>query len=246
MIPVFNLQTAALEPGATLLEASAGTGKTYTLAGIYFRLVAEHDLAPGQILVSTYTEAATAELRSRIRDLLHKAWIATETGKSDSDFLTDWLSRKRVPLETARARLARALRSFDEAAIHTIHGFCKRMLEDRAFESGLVFTAELIHDQEPLLRELAEDYWRAHFQCGDPVIAALALAGKLDAESLASLLDRVVSHPFLRVLPEAGALKSTLAEIAALFAELRAGWACRARKLIWVSRPTRGLSAGNS
>ena len=99
-----------------------------------------------------------------------------------------------------------------------------RMLEDRAFESGLVFTAELIKDQQPLLRELAEDYWRAHFQSGDPEITALALAEELDAEKLAALLARVVSHPFLRILPESGSLEATMAEITARFAELRAGW----------------------
>ena len=73
MTPAFDLLSAVLEPGVTLLEASAGAGKTYTLAGLFFRLVTEHDLAPSQILVSTYTEAATAELRERIRTLLRAA-----------------------------------------------------------------------------------------------------------------------------------------------------------------------------
>ena len=76
------------------------------------------------------------------------------------------------------------------------------MLQDRAFESGLVFNAELITDQEPLLRELADDYWRAHFHAIDPVVAALALAEGVQPAGLARLLGQVVSHPLLRILPE--------------------------------------------
>ena len=105
MNPAFDLLSARLEPGVTLLEASAGTGKTYTLAGLFFRLIAEHDLDPGQILVSTYTEAATAELRDRIRTLLRHAWIATESGESD----------RRVPSRVVRHG-ARPSRSREGAA----------------------------------------------------------------------------------------------------------------------------------
>ena len=220
----FDLQAAVLNPGVTLLEASAGTGKTYTLAGIFFRLITEHDLAPSQILVSTYTEAATAELRERIRSLLREGWLAAETGESEDEFLRDWFSAAHVTKETAKERLARALRNFDEAAIYTIHGFCRRMLQDRAFESGLVFNAELITDQTPLLRELADDFWRAHFYNGDPAVTALALAENINAPSLASLLGQVVSHPLLRILPEAIPLEETFASVAEIFAELRAKW----------------------
>ena len=224
MTPAFDLLSAVLEPGVTLLEASAGAGKTYTLAGLFFRLVTEHDLAPSQILVSTYTEAATAELRERIRTLLRAALLASATGESEDAFLRGWFAARRVPLETARERLSRAIRGFDEAAIHTIHGFCRRMLQDRAFESGLVFNAELITDQEPLLRELADDYWRAHFHAGEPAITALAIAEKISASGLAGLLHEVVSHPLLHILPERTALDATFAEIRAVFAELRSQW----------------------
>ena len=224
MTAAFDLRSADLETGVTLLEASAGAGKTYTLAGLFFRLVTEHDLAPSQILVSTYTEAATAELRDRIRALLRAALLASATGESNDEFLRAWFADRRVPLEIARERLSRALRGFDEAAIHTIHGFCRRMLQDRAFESGLVFNAELITDQKPLLRELADDYWRAHFHAGEPAIAALALAEKLSAAGLARLLQEVVSHPLLHILPEGKSLESTCAEIGGLFLELRRQW----------------------
>jgi exodeoxyribonuclease V beta subunit len=224
MTTAFDLRLAVLDPGVTLLEASAGAGKTYTLAGLFFRLVTEHDLAPSQILVSTYTEAATAELRDRIRKLLRAGVLASATGESDDEFLRNWFADRRVPLETARERLLRAIRGFDEAAIHTIHGFCRRMLQDRAFESGLVFNAELITDQEPLLRELADDYWRAHFHAGEPAIAALALAEKMSAAGLARLLQDVVSHPLLHILPEGVSLDFTVAEIEGLFAELRSQW----------------------
>jgi len=221
-LPRFDLDETPLAPGTTLIEASAGTGKTYTIAGLFVRFVVEHDLAVSEILVTTYTKPATAELRDRIRRRLGQALEAFETA-SDDPFLAALVQRQSDP-GLARTRLARALRNFDEAAIYTIHGFCQRMLQDRAFESALPFTAELLTEQTPILREVAEDFWRLQLYQRDPVLTALALLSKVSTGGLVRRLGEVANKPLLVIEPEPGRLAELQAEISALFAELRALW----------------------
>ena len=124
--------------GRRLLEASAGIGKTYTLALLFLRLVLERQLSVDRILVVTFTRAATGELRDRIRARVREALDALDKGTVDP-LLAALLAR----IEPARARqlLADALTQMDEAAICTIHGFCQRILQEHAFESGAPFAA---------------------------------------------------------------------------------------------------------
>ena len=147
--------------GVNLIEASAGTGKTYALSGLFLRLVVEEGLSVQQILVVTFTEAATAELRERIRKRLREAAEAFEQGGSEDGFLQTWVTRRNDPSGAMR-RLKDAIREFDKAAIFTIHGFCRRMLQENAFESGSLFDTELVTDQEELKRDIVEDFWRSH------------------------------------------------------------------------------------
>ena len=133
-----DLLTIPLE-GRNLIEASAGTGKTYTIANLYLRLLLETQTDVRNILVVTFTEAATKELRERIRRNLTLAYsgldlpIEDETVKS----ILDQASLMKSP-DDIRSRLRKALVSFDEASIFTIHGFCKRLLHDHSFESPLI------------------------------------------------------------------------------------------------------------
>src|SRR5512141_2132450 len=92
-VPVFRLPETPLLEGTTLIEASAGTGKTYTIAGLFLRLILEKDLSVRDILVVTYTVAATEELRHRIRQTLAGAWRAFTTKTSDDAFLSALLKR---------------------------------------------------------------------------------------------------------------------------------------------------------
>ncbi|MGK4329108.1 exodeoxyribonuclease V subunit beta [Lonsdalea quercina] len=165
-----NLFTLPLS-GERLIEASAGTGKTYTLSALYLRLLlglgGEHayprPLLVEEILVVTFTEAATEELRERIRKNIHELYLAC-LGKKDVDALMlqllaeipqDWHSE-------AAEVLLRAERQMDEAAIYTIHGFCQRMLTTHAFESGILFEQRLLEDEQPLRRQACADFWRRH------------------------------------------------------------------------------------
>ncbi|MGO1002812.1 exodeoxyribonuclease V subunit beta [Lysobacter sp. CA196] len=158
--------------GLRLIEASAGTGKTYTLATLVTRLVIERELRIGEILAVTFTDAATQELRERLRRrLLLAARIAADDPAlpRDGDDGERTLTRSLVEAQAAqegaaplRARLARAAREIDLAAVVTIHGFCARVLAEHALETGQPFAApEMIGSERELHDEIAVDLWRA-------------------------------------------------------------------------------------
>ncbi|MBI4754018.1 MAG: UvrD-helicase domain-containing protein, partial [Betaproteobacteria bacterium] len=145
--------------GLHLVEASAGTGKTWTLSGLVARLVAQRGLEVERILCVTFTRAAAAELRARIR-----ARLAQLRAAQDDEALADDFCRQLLPQlgPGARAWLDRALASFDDAAIHTIHGFCQRVLADRAFSTGVPFDCEVVADAAEVLEAVVADFWRRH------------------------------------------------------------------------------------
>mgnify|MGYP001825983784 CR=1 FL=1 len=145
--------------GVRLIEASAGTGKTYTISALYLRALLEKGYAVSEILVVTFTEAATGELRERIRRRIHDALLQLE-GRSDNPDPAEELARWRDD-EAAAVRLRDALACMDEAAIFTIHGFCQRTLTENAFESGVLFDTEFISDESLLRRQAARDFWRS-------------------------------------------------------------------------------------
>lgn len=166
--------------GQALIEASAGTGKTYTITGLYNRLILGHrpgepsatPLGCDQILVVTFTRAATEELRGRIRQRLRDTFediLRLENQQSAEDpllsiYLQDiaaWRNTEPDALrQTLKPWLQTNLSLMDEAAIFTIHGFCQRMLKQFAFDSGVVFSAELVLDSESYLQQACEDIWR--------------------------------------------------------------------------------------
>lgn len=155
--------------GERLIEASAGTGKTFTLALLYLRLLLglgkeaafSRRLTVEEILVVTFTEAATEELRGRIRSNIHELRLACIRGVSDNSMLTALMSEI-ASLPEAASTLLAAERQMDEAAIYTIHGFCQRMLMHNAFESGILFEQTLIQDEQPLRRQSCADFWRRY------------------------------------------------------------------------------------
>lgn len=159
--------------GRRLIEASAGTGKTWTIAALYLRLVLGHGgdnafprpLLPPEILVVTFTNAATRELRDRIRSRLAEAARVFRGQQETSDpFLQALLNAPEYAPVDARARAAvqldRAAQWMDEAAIYTIHGWSQRMLNQHAFDSGSLFEQTLDNDEESLRLEVVRDYWR--------------------------------------------------------------------------------------
>ena len=162
--------------GLRLIEASAGTGKTFTIAALYLRLVlgarSEDDglafnaggLLPPQILVVTFTEAATEELRERIRSRLVEAARAFRQNDSDDAFLHELLDDYPAGQRGRHAhQLELAAQWMDEAAIFTIHAYCQKMLRTHAFDSGSLFELTVNTDESALREQAVNDYWRRYF-----------------------------------------------------------------------------------
>ncbi len=205
-IEPFDLQRSPLS-GRNLVEASAGTGKTYTIEGVFLRLLLEKNLAVENILVVTFTEAATSELRERIRNKVHKALRAFETGKSDDELITYLLHEARDRREGCKI-LKEALAQFDEAAISTIHGFCHRELLDYAFESGSRFDSEFIKDQRELQLEIVQDFWRGQLYQGDRNWAVFLMERFGGPEKMLKRITEILSRPITRIVPDANELIS--------------------------------------
>ena len=189
--------------GINLIEASAGTGKTYAIASLYLRLLVEQELLPEQILVVTYTEAATQELRSRIRTRIREALEVMEGGETTDAFLEELHEKaSRSSLKWVRDLLERALGAFDTASIFTIHGFCLRALQDNAFESGSLYDTELVTDQTELLRDIVEDFWRMHFFREPAPLLGYTLRNRHSPETFISLLKNLHAGTGVKVIPD--------------------------------------------
>jgi exodeoxyribonuclease V beta subunit len=227
----FDLIAAPLT-GTNLIEASAGTGKTYTIAGLFVRLVVEKALFVSEILVVTYTVAATEELKNRIRRKLREALVAFSSGKAEDHFLQGLLEKypNYAQRSIVRERIAMAIRNFDEAAIYTIHGFCRRTLQKSAFESGFLFDTHLITDQQKFKEEIVHDFWRRHFYETIPELVGYALAQGYSPAYLLKLTGREFSHPDIRVIPEEPlpslqSIRSMVDKFNEEFMKLRRVWA---------------------
>jgi len=213
-MPRFDLLSSPLA-GTSLIEASAGTGKTYTITGLVLRFILEADVPVDQILVVTFTEAATSELKDRIRRRLREASETFEGIREPDTSLSEMLSRQSDRL-TALRKLNAAISDFDQASVFTIHAFCLRTLMDHAFASGILFDAELVTDQENLLREVVQDFWRKHFYRASPLFFSHAAASGMNLQGLRALLTKNVFNPHLRIIPPA-----TLPDCSALELEFR-------------------------
>ena len=161
-----------------LIEASAGTGKTYTIGSIYLRLLLQagencfsRPLNVEEILVVTFTEMATEDLKRKIRERLTAAISVFSEYYETKDkaiftgehqFLAELLPYLE-DIPTALRRLKLAEQNLDLASIYTIHGFCRRMLMQHAFNSGVHFNLKLLKDQSDLLKQFANEFWREHF-----------------------------------------------------------------------------------
>lgn len=150
--------------GGLLLEASAGTGKTFAMEHLVLRLLIESEprLSLKEILVITFTRAATRELKHRIRSNLEKGIATLETGSTEWDYLQAVIERGEKEVFKAKERLSEALITFDEASIFTIHGFCHRLLSEHPFEAGVGMEMEGPDSQGylPKVREALFDMLR--------------------------------------------------------------------------------------
>ena len=223
--------------GIRLIEASAGTGKTWNICALYLRLLLERQLDVQQILVVTFTKAATAELRERIRSRIVQTLgelRAPGTAAAAGDpFVGQLLARARADHalddEAMRLRLDAALQAFDEASIFTIHSFCQRALGDAPFTAGVPMQLEAMQDDGELVMQVVHDFWRRHVagDAASPALVAHLLSRKDTPDKLAKLLKRQLAKPLSEAiwpagLDTAGAVDIT--ELSAAHTQARAMW----------------------
>jgi len=210
--------------GVNLIEASAGTGKTYTIESLCLRLILERGLNLAEILVVTYTRAATDELKNRIRSKLLYMSDALATGCAADPFIGEMLSRTH-DIPDAREKIQNALVDFDKAAIHTIHGFCQRILTDHAFETHNLFDFDVIADPLEMIRDIARDFWRNHFYAAPMEIAAYAGA-RLGGPDHFTRLAANPGHRDMTIIPklQRPVMDKPLGDLRFRFSVLRENW----------------------
>lgn len=242
-----RLDTISLDPatfplsGLRIIEASAGTGKTYAIANLFLRLVAERGLGVEQILVVTFTRAATEELRGRVRERIRQALAVLEgTEDTDDEFL---LTLKERSGEIGTERLGKALACMDEAAIFTIHSFCQRVLTDNAFESGAGFEAEFVNDDQEYRLQAIRDFWRRHCYPLSLELAGWVTQEWFTPDELLNDLSNAFVHHRLRILPEVESdAQAVLAELRPIKDEAAVLWRGERESLVELLSSYKGLS----
>src|SRR5262245_6724234 len=223
----FDLLTSNLS-GRHLIESNAGTGKTYVIAALYVRLLLERELEVKQILVVTFTEAATEDLKRRIRETIVQS-VRTFTDGNPSDSFLLGLLGKEKDRARAKAILEMALQTLDEASVFTIHGFCHRALQDSAFESSALFDAQFATSQEKVLREIIDDFWRNELYSDSSLFSEYLRNLRLSPEELYKFASRSLCIPFLKTAPGPQRPDSLLvaraeSELANSYNELAGAW----------------------
>ncbi|MFP5596850.1 exodeoxyribonuclease V subunit beta [Kluyvera sp. 142486] len=220
--------------GERLIEASAGTGKTFTIAALYLRLLLglggeaafPRPVNVEELLVVTFTEAATEELRGRIRSNIHELRVACLRNATDNPLYASLLAEI-DDLQQAANVLLLAERQMDDAAVFTIHGFCQRMLSLNAFESGMLFEQQLIEDESQLRYQACADFWRRHCYPLEREIAQVIVESWKGPQDLLKSIDRYLQGeaPELKVpLGEAETLASRHQQILTQINEIKQRW----------------------
>ncbi|WP_416558836.1 exodeoxyribonuclease V subunit beta [Limnohabitans sp. yimb22184] len=235
--------------GSHLIEASAGTGKTWTIAALYVRLVLGHGsegsapvrpMLPQDVLVMTFTRAATRELSDRIRArLTEAAQVFRGIAETDDPFLKQLCSEypKGEPREQAAYRLALAAQAMDDAAVYTIDAWCQRMLREHAFDSGSLFEEQLVGDEAALRLEAVQDYWRQQlYPMATPLVAQVQRVWR-DVPALDQDMRALMAVPLADPAPGTLAQVFGAAQDArdAQLAALKQGWVEKADNLLgWI------------
>lgn len=219
--------------GERLIEASAGTGKTYTIAALYLRLLLGlggeaafiRPVNVEELLVVTFTEAATEELRGRIRSNIHELRIACLRNSTSNPLYASLLDEIDDRDEAAEVLLL-AERQMDEAAVYTIHGFCQRMLSLNAFESGMLFEQTLIEDESRLRFRACADFWRRHCYPLPREVAEMVHASWKGPQELLKSIDRYLQGeaPRIKTPPQDETIEQRHRQILAQINEVKAQW----------------------
>jgi exodeoxyribonuclease V beta subunit len=233
--------------GFKLIEASAGTGKTHTIADLYLRHILD-GRQPSQILIVTYTNAATEELRGRIRRRLYRALdLLQHPGNCEDDLLMLLLEQSQKLDDDSRTarinRLQLAIRSMDDAAISTIHSFCQRSLQEHALSGKQLFDSAMLTDDAAIWESAIKDWWRKRTYQLDGDGWQLFHDNLPDLDGLITILLELRNKPSARIIPQARVSLAKLMErprkIAASLHRLAPLWSrCRSDIIEIISTST--------
>ncbi|MBX3463794.1 MAG: UvrD-helicase domain-containing protein [Planctomycetes bacterium] len=224
----FSLESAPLDRGTVLLEASAGTGKTYTLVGLLLRLLFEGRIPSlDRALVVTFTIAATEELKNRLRAALERIGRVAEGAPCDDPFF-----RRLARTDGARAMVRAALDDFDRVPIATIHGFCKRLLDESAFETRQPFRLDFVVDPMPMVHRAAADVLRRTYAAEPDVLQAVLSLAELTPDRLVAAWRLWRRHPDVALQPAAPAPEPHLLAARAALEQAAATFDAEARGLL--------------
>ena len=219
--------------GHKVIEASAGTGKTYTITNLYLRLLLGESktqkrlLRVNEILVLTFTNAATDELRRKIRERIIIARdLFREPDVVTSDIFLTHLRSVSTNLQADAKVLSAAVQLMDEAAIFTIHGFCARVLNEQPFETGILFDQQQDADTEQLLRLASEDFFRSYIQSLTGSALEIAIGMWPNPEGLVQKIKPIIGRSDIVLVPD---YSDSLAGVHQLEAEIDD------LKLLWIS-----------
>lgn len=243
--------------GSHIIEASAGTGKTFSIEGLYLHFLIQ-GMEVRQILVVTYTEAATAELRERIHSKIRKALLCCKlilrhqnvdplSVRMDAEsiqtllspvkdpFLEVWIAQlltsdevvdQSAELQRISILLELAFTSFEEAAVYTIHAFCRKVLSDNLLESRSSSEFELVTDLSGTLEETVQDFWRKKISGLTIEEWKLFQSVFPDLSKLQELVKENVDKGNLKILPESPTenIKEYIRQLHVDFKKLREQW----------------------
>ena len=192
---IFDILNVDLN-GKNLVEASAGRGKTYAIGILVLRMLLEKNIKIEQILMVTYTNAAVEELEFRIRKfiseaILHTRKIITTEDKQIHKVLEK--SIKNIGAENTLKLLNEAVEFLDETSIFTIHGFCKRVLTEYAFENSMLLNTEIIDDQTYLIENAISEFWRKNITILEPEILTRILDKDFTLENIKEVYFKVAN-----------------------------------------------------
>ncbi len=193
----FNALSVALDPGITLVEASAGTGKTFAITRLVLRLLLERKVEHlSQILVVTFTEKATQELIGRIRAVLREADRVWSSAPPPRDEKNDDVFVLRDLHGNAGGPIVRAaLAALDDLGVSTIHGFCHRVLSESALESRVYFGGTFLEDDTEILQRLTQDWIRRRVLHDEEAAAIITASGENPLTWVKSLVRPYMRHP---------------------------------------------------
>ncbi|TAE35562.1 MAG: hypothetical protein EAY66_08580, partial [Sphingobacteriales bacterium] len=188
----FNPKTVNLA-GINLIEASAGTGKTYSIALLVLRLIIEKEIPVKEILMVTFTKAAVAELEERIRLFVRKAHKQVQSQELKNDDIGNLLASAIAQTSHQKVQdlLKNAVLFLDETSVLTIHSFCQLTLNEFAFETQQLFGAELLQDTDTILQDEVNQFWRSNVTSISTDLLAYLIPEGL---SITSIKDVVKEH----------------------------------------------------